>query len=424
MVCWFFAFWVAMRKHALFFAPLVFSAVLASAAALPPSGMPWKEGALVADGWTMSLQTSLQTYRYALSAGTGATDGMTGPHALFLTAEKAAQLRYLERHVSLLEWRGKRLRAALRLKNQDGAQGYANFRVTTESGESILPKENPMRASARQNAWQDGQVVLDIPADARDLSVHVSLFGPGTVWIDPLVLQAAPDARADAVRRVPPPPGGTDASPSKPVPPGPGAIGVGGDWQARSGFLGAAVSLEPGTPRIRLVQGVAEGGAASLRGDAMVPVDTPGLEPQWAFRNYGGLEKDISLEAWRGKRVRLTLRTQNQDEARAYVLAQVNRARGDGARTLAQRNAPGSGGWETHQFVMDVPGDGNHLYVYAGMTGKGGMLVEGLTLEAVDRGVPLSPVQPVPAGGPISDIYGDAAARCGNAACGLGSDHY
>ena len=365
--------------------------------------MPWKDGAAVADSWTMGQPATLQTYQYTLTAGTGVTAGMSGAEAIFITAEWAPQQRFLERRIALAQWRGKRLRVALRFKNQDKARGYAVFSLVNSDGSRLVPWSGTARTGIHQDVWDTQQFVVDVPANADEMIVHAGLFGPGTVWIDRLAVEAAgAGVPADRVRAVPPPLEGTDAAPPAIVPPGAGAVRLAGDWHTKHGFRGAAISLLMGSnARIRLADGKGEGGAASLSGDATVAVENTGTEPQIAFARFGGLESDIDLDAWRGKRVRLTLRLKNVDGGRAYAIAQVNQSDGDGARTLAQRNAPGSHDWETHQFVLDVPEDGNHLYVYAGMTGKGAILADGLTLEAVSGDAALSRVDAVRAGGPI-----------------------
>jgi hypothetical protein len=266
-----------------------------------------------------------------------------------------------------------------------------------------VPRAGAARTGFHQDVWDTQQFALDVPGNAEALVVHASLQGPGTVWIDRLTLGAVgPDVTADAVRTIAPPSSGTDAAPPAFVPPGPGAVRLAGDWHTKNGFRGAAVSwLMGSSARISLQDGQGEGGTASLSGDATLNAENNSTEPQIAFTRFGGLESDIDLDAWRGKRVRLTLRLRNVDGGRAYAIAQVNQSSGDGARTLAQRNASGSHDWETHQFVLDVPEGGNHLYVYVGMTGKGRILADGLTLEAVGRDAALSPAQPVRAGGPI-----------------------
>jgi hypothetical protein len=384
---------------------LAFTLVFCGSAFAQPLSLPWKDGAAVADGWTMGQSSALQTPRYPLTAGTGVTAGMRSSHALFLTAERAPQQRYLERRIPLAAWRGKRLRATLWLKNQDKARGYASFAVRNMDESGMVPSGGAARTGFQQDGWEAAQVVLDVPGNARELVLHAGLLGSGTLWIDGPMLEAVgQDVAASPVRQIAPPPSGTDLAPPAPVATGPGAVALTGKWTLTNRLRPAALTLYWRPTRPIALRIESAGDATALSGDAQLRNANANTEPQVAFGLFGGMEREVLLHDWRGKRVRLTLRLQNEGGARAYVLAQVNQEDGDGARTLAQRNAPGSGGWEIHQFVLDVPEDGNYLYVYVGLTGSGRILAGAMTLEAVDRGAPLSPTDAVASGGPMSAL--------------------
>lgn len=159
-------------------------------------------------------------------------------------------------------------------------------------------------------------------------------------------------------------------------------------WQLTRGMRRAdGTSVGKVTP-VRLDTGpVAGTRAVYVQGDARI------RSPQASFDRFGGVERAIPLNSWRGKRVQLSLRLENKGDARAYALAQVNRSDGPAARTAVQRNSEGTSFWETHRFVMDVPEDATSLFLYAGFTGTGAVWVDDIALAAVDGDVPLTPTE-------------------------------
>ena len=106
--------------------------------------------------------------------------------------------------------------------------------------------------------------------------------------------------------------------------------------------------------------------------------------------NAGRLQREIPLDAWRGKRLRLSLRLKNDGNVHAW--SRISFRYGDGKQlfTDTQRNIAGDA-WEAHQFVLDVAGDATALVIFVGLEGTGKVWVEGLTLEPAGADVPLTP---------------------------------
>jgi hypothetical protein len=113
------------------------------------------------------------------------------------------------------------------------------------------------------------------------------------------------------------------------------------------------------------------------------------MAPQDSFTSYGGLERRIALKDWRGKRLRLTVRLKDEGEAHAYASVHIARISDTAIRTATRVNRP-DGAWQAHSFVLDVPDNATILTVDAGLTGKGTAWLDGVTLEAVDRTVPVT----------------------------------
>jgi hypothetical protein len=124
--------------------------------------------------------------------------------------------------------------------------------------------------------------------------------------------------------------------------------------------------------------------AIYLRGNAFL--QTGSGTPLLSFTRYGALEKRIAMEAWRGKRVRLSLRTRD-DGARAWIASQwgnrINPVMMNGTGTAK------AGGWRTHQLVFDVPARAGTLTIAMGIIGEGAAWLDDLRIEAVGADVPL-----------------------------------
>jgi hypothetical protein len=135
---------------------------------------------------------------------------------------------------------------------------------------------------------------------------------------------------------------------------------------------------------------------------------------------YGALERKISLAAWRGKRVRLSLRLRNDGDLTGWSLVYLSEANGDGIRAFPQKTASGSGDWETHQFVLDIPANATGLTVAVGLAGQGKVWVDDLSLEAVGANIPVSDtrrdINTAPVGCEFhsgSENYADSRYNCG-----------
>lgn len=100
-----------------------------------------------------------------------------------------------------------------------------------------------------------------------------------------------------------------------------------------------------------------------------------------SLRLYGGVAQVLPLKAWQGRRLNVSLRLKNEGDARAWVMANLRQADRGGFTLAPQRNAPGSGEWQSRNFVLDVPANATDLTLTVGLTGKGRIWIDTVTLE-------------------------------------------
>jgi hypothetical protein len=151
---------------------------------------------------------------------------------------------------------------------------------------------------------------------------------------------------------------------------------VGDGW-----FVRQANYVPPNLPKRWLPHW--EGGIAATTG-------TAGKAVYFASARGGSILRAIPLADWRGKRVRLSLRLKGEGEARAGAGVEIFKADTNGITPPNQMNTGGNGAWESHQFVLDIPGDATTLFVAASLKGHGKLWVDGLRLEPVSTDVPAS----------------------------------
>lgn len=129
-------------------------------------------------------------------------------------------------------------------------------------------------------------------------------------------------------------------------------------------------------------------------------------------RYLGTLERRIPLSAWRGQRLRLSLRLRNEGVASTAVTMQINKTGGAAIRSPAATKwtTGDSDAWRLQTFVLDVPDDASELVLDVSMRDKGMVWLDELKLQAVGTDVPLSNSARVASrGGDWSGIYGGGA---------------
>lgn len=126
-------------------------------------------------------------------------------------------------------------------------------------------------------------------------------------------------------------------------------------------------------------------------------------------KDFGTLERSIPLDAWRGKRVHITLPVKLEGEGNALAWAWVGKSNGVFVRAVPQPVAAG-GAWQSQQFVMDVPDNATGLAVSLRLRGKDSTLwMDDIKLEAAGADMSPSRTTRLSDSGPIDTGGGGGA---------------
>ena len=136
-------------------------------------------------------------------------------------------------------------------------------------------------------------------------------------------------------------------------------------WHMTTRYRGPAENYSLPRTSMRAVPGAQKGEAIYLRRVARGPVADPRIGPEAHFANFGGLERNIPLQAWRGSKVQLSVRLKNEGNALAFVIAQINRLDGDALYTGVEGNAPGDNGRPAQHNQNDAGRCGRGQYTLA-----------------------------------------------------------
>ena len=154
------------------------------------------------------------------------------------------------------------------------------------------------------------------------------------------------------------------------------------DWRLKRAFA----EYDPQTQESRTIPAAFKSGIGAVDGAAyyVTVVKNSALNRGVA----GNFERKLSLAAWRGKHVRLTLRFKTAEDIHANVTAAVAQDQ-EVRRGTQQQRIRTMDGWQTVQFVRDVPDDAADLVLDLGLYGKGTLWIGDVALEAADdKGAP------------------------------------
>ncbi len=91
--------------------------------------------------------------------------------------------------IDAAHYRGKRVRLSGYLRTKDAGRGQMWMRIDGDTAGKILGFDNmEQRALQGDQAWQRCDIVLDVPANAKDIAFGFFLSGKGEVWADSFAL--------------------------------------------------------------------------------------------------------------------------------------------------------------------------------------------------------------------------------------------
>jgi hypothetical protein len=138
----------------------------------------------VPKGWFMAGSKPTE---YESSVDTG--NAYAGQPSAYLRSKKSAAqdgFGTLMQNFSAEQYVGKRVRFSAFVKS-DSIESWAGLwmRVDGKSGQQPLAFDNMQdRPVKGTSAWQNYEVVLDVPAGATGIFFGILLDGPGTVWMN------------------------------------------------------------------------------------------------------------------------------------------------------------------------------------------------------------------------------------------------
>jgi hypothetical protein len=106
-----------------------------------------------------------------------------------------------------------------------------------------------------------------------------------------------------------------------------------------------------------------------------------------------GLEQWFDTSQFQGKRIRLSGYIRSNNVTRNVVfrlMAQSDGVRSGNSAQLARGTIYGSSGWQKYDLVVDVPSNSLYISVMLSLEGQGEVWFDDLTIQVVDRSVPLT----------------------------------
>jgi len=132
-------------------------------------------------------------------------------------------------------------------------------------------------------------------------------------------------------------------------------------------------------------------GLAKTDGIAEDEAATIAARPNATGRWNAGMTRNAPVEAWRGKRLRLSARFKTRDIQLLQMILRYTYPRRQGrthTRTIAAPVIEGTVNWQRAEIVMDIPADAVALsYGFYIRTAKGIAFADSFSLEAVGKDV-------------------------------------
>lgn len=219
--------------------------------------------------------------------------------------------------------------------------------------------------------WHQYSIVLDVPADAKDITIYFQSEGKGRAWFDDFTLSVADgDVPVTNMFR-------TTELQNAGFEQGLTGWGV-------SSFISRA--FEWGTDSETKYNGNASGVI-----NRSIDVTRDGVNLY--------LSQFVSTADYRGKRIRFSaqIKTENvKDQATLWIGARDIADRPMSPDTVGTESHTGTADWQKYQAEINVPNDSLYFLIFIGLEGQGKMWIDDVKLEVIGNYVPPTPTPPKP----------------------------
>ncbi|MDG2538516.1 hypothetical protein P5Y53_12655 [Dyella jiangningensis] len=149
-------------------------------------GMAYAE---VPKGWFVagSAPTEFDVGAEAASQG-------TGRDAFIRAKSQSSGFATLMQTIDASAYRGKRVRLSGNLRTKDAGKGQLWLRIDGSDRKPLGFDNMEQRAVKGDSAWQNFAIVLDVPAEARDIAFGFLLAYKGEVWANDIKLDVVTNA--------------------------------------------------------------------------------------------------------------------------------------------------------------------------------------------------------------------------------------
>lgn len=150
-----------------------------------------KDTTTIPQGW-FSAGSNPEAYEFTLDTQTFHSGSASG----FLKSikEKPAGFGTLMQEFVADAYKGKRMKFSAFVKSED-VKGWAGLWMRVEgAGHDVLGFDNMKNRTITGSInWKEYEIVLDVPQDSKIIAFGILLSGAGSVWIDEVTFEDAPN---------------------------------------------------------------------------------------------------------------------------------------------------------------------------------------------------------------------------------------
>jgi hypothetical protein len=313
-----------------------------------------------------------------------------GQPSAFLKSNKpdAGGFGTLMQYVKADDYMGRRVRFSAFVK----AEAVADWAVLWMRVDGPNRQQGSLAFDNMQNrpikgttGWQNYQVVLDVPAEAKGIGFGILVSRTGAAWINGVKLEAV----------------GTSVPTT--------------DLKFETPNAPVNLALEgpaSGAPRGWFMAGTNPGGYATGVDAQSHSVFLKSVKPK--PNTFGTLMQSFKASDYVGKRIRFSASVKSEAvEGWAGLWMRVDgKGRSVAFDNMQTRPIKGTTGWQDYAVVLDAPAEAQGISFGILLNGSGGVSMSGLKLEPVDASVPVTQTEvPQNAPGPSNmALEGEAGA--------------